>query len=299
MVNIDCIIAPTDFSSAADRATRRAASVASTLGSALHLVHVLPPHELLEQLFPADHRSEIEALRVRAEEAIEERARRLAGQFGITPTHKLAHGHAHEAILEAADTLGANLVVLGARGERDGAHPSAAVGETALKVAERSRVATLLVRREVREPYCCVVGCTSGVPGDRAVIMWAEALSPADLIHIVSAYGVPYERRLIEWGASQSTIDVYAARDRDERTRQLSELLDKFGLPAARARLHVERGDPLQTILSAIEREAADLVIIGRRARADALAASPVGSVARQVAFLAPMDVMIVPIPRT
>ena len=56
-------------------------------------------------------------------------------------------------------------------------------------------------------------------------------MSPEDLIHIVSAYTVPYEGRLIEWGASKATVDVYATRERDERTRQLSVLLSELGLP--------------------------------------------------------------------
>src|SRR6185437_15298276 len=101
------------------------------------------------------------------------------------------------------------------------------------KLAERSPVPTLLVRRQAQQPYSHVVACAKGVQSDGVVIDWAARLSPADLIHVVSAYTVPYENRLIEWGASQSTIDVYATREREERTRVLSARLSELGLPAA------------------------------------------------------------------
>jgi nucleotide-binding universal stress UspA family protein len=130
------------------------------------------------------------------------------------------------------------------------------------------------------------------VPTDRAVIEWADRLSPASLLHVLSAYTVPHERRLIEWGASQATIDAYATRERDDRTRQLSKLLDEFDLMAARARLHVSKGEPVETILGHTTEWNSDLVIVGQRVRApEGLA----GSIARQVVSRAGTDVMVVP----
>ena len=173
--------------------------------------------------------------------------------------------------------------------------PSGAVGETALKLAERSGVATLLVRREARAPYHAVTACAKGAPIDRLVIGWADKLSPANLVHIVSAYTIPYEERLLAWGASQPAIDVYVTREREERNRILSGTLSELGMPAARAQLHVERGAPLQVVLRRAAQWEADLLIVGRRAQARPLGGGAFGSVARHVAFQAPVDVMIVP----
>lgn len=278
---------------------RRAAYVAYVLGSALHLIHVLPPQEVLEQLFPETAGQEPKALRVRAERVLHEHAQRIAERFGLTPECKLIHGEANRAILDASDSLEANLIVLGAQGEHEGVLRSETVGDTALKVAEGSRAATLLVRREAGDHYSHVVACAKAVPADRPVLEWANRVSPEDLIHLMSAYTVPYERRLIEWGASQRTLDTYAGREQDARTQRLSDLLREFGLPAARARLHVERGEPVPTILSHAGQWQADLLVVGRRAQASPLSAGPFGSVARHIAFLAPMDVMIVPPPGT
>jgi nucleotide-binding universal stress UspA family protein len=136
------------------------------------------------------------------------------------------------------------------------------------------------------------------VKGDQAdplVIHWTNRVSPADLIHVLHVYTVPYERRLLDWGASPATLEAYSARERAQRTQRLSGLLNEIGLPAARARLHLERGEPRATILQIAAQWRADLIILGRRTEAEPFPAGPLGSVARSVAFAAPMDVMIVP----
>ena len=289
------IIAPTDFSAAADLAAERAALLSSTLGGTFTLIHVLPPQELLEQIFSTSSAPEAEALRARAGEALNERALRFAAQFGVAPACRLVHGQAHQAILEALDSLGASIVVLGAYGEHEGVTSSGAIGDTALKVAEAARVATILVRRRPREAYCRVLTCVKGSPADSLAVEWANLISPADLVHVVSAYSVPYERRLIEWGASQATVDVYATRERDERTGTLSEIIESLGLPAARARLHVQRGEAVQTVMRVVGELQADLIVVSRRAQIRALDAGPFSSFAGRILRLASMDVLIVP----
>ena len=291
MADIVRIIAATDFSAAADRAGRRAASLASRLSGELHLIHVMPPADLLQQIFGVDFRSEAERIRVRAETALRERATLLTAGSGIKPVCTLLQGRAHEAIAEAGKSLQATLIAVGARGEHEGQSGEEPLGGTASRLVARSPIPALLVRQEFHRPYEHVLACAKGVVTDRPVIEWANRLSPANLIHILSVYTVPYERRLIEWGASQPTIDVYATRERDERTKLLSRLLDEFGLMAARARLHVERGQPLETILSHVAQWECDLVIVGQRARAPE---GLVGSVARQVASRAATDVLVV-----
>jgi nucleotide-binding universal stress UspA family protein len=222
---------------------------------------------------------------------LQERANRLAAQFGVRPELDLLQGRAYEAIARASESLDATLVVVGARGEHEHERGPEFVGGTAFKLAAFSAVPTVLVRGEVQEPYCQVVACAKAVRADRGLVEWANRVSPENLLHILSAYTVQYERRLTEWGASQATIDVYAARERDERARHLSELLTDLRLPAARARLHVERGQPVETILKHAAQWKADLLILGRRAEAPE---GLPGSVVREVVARARTDVMIV-----
>jgi nucleotide-binding universal stress UspA family protein len=289
------ILAATDFSAAADRASRRAASIAATDKGVLHLAHVLPPQELLAQVFAEPLEKGIEAPLGFAKRALAERAERLGERFGTTPICHTLQGRAHEAVLAAIESVQADLVVLGAQGEREGVLPSNTVGDTALRVAARSRVPVLLARREAPQPYARVIGCAKGDRADSVVVEWTSRMSPDDLIHILHVYTVPYERRLREWGASRATLDVYATREREQRVQQLSAMLERSGLPAARARLHVDRGEPLAIILQKAIEWRADLLVVGRRRGPEPLASESLGNVARDVAFAASMDVMIVP----
>jgi len=295
MVGITCIVAATDLSAAGDRAVRRSAQLTSSVGGALKFIHVLPPRDVLADLFPSQTDKEIAALRARAGAALQDRVQLAAASFAVTPSWTLFHGRAHRAILDAVGEFQADLVVVGAQGEREAASSSATLGETAFKLAQQSQVPVLLVRREPKEPYHAVVACAKGEQIDTRVIEWADRLSPDSLLHIVSAYKVPYEERLREWGASESSIDLYATREREDRTRRLGSTLSELRMPAARARLHVERGVPLQLILNTAAQFSADLVILGRRPPPDPLGGGAFGSVARAVAVLAPMDVLIVP----
>lgn len=295
------IIAPTDFSPAADRATRRAASLAAAFDAQLQLMHVMPPREVLEEVFRADIEGEASSIRARAEQALQERAQRLTAQCKTPPACSLHFGPAHRAILDAAESLNADLVVLGGWGEHEGAATGEGLGGTALKVAERNHGATLLVKRDPLMPYGRILGCArGGAAADRSVLKWAMRLSPQELVHLVSAYSVGYERRLIEWGASPATLDLYAGRAREVHNRMLLDLLAELAIPAARVTLHVERGDPLEVILRSAARWESDLIVLGRRAGVDSLAPGPfgIGSVARQVALRAAADVLVVPPPR-
>lgn len=285
------IIAATDFSVAADRAVLRAASLASSLSGELHVIHVMPPSDVLQTLFGKDVERETDTLRMRTEKALRERASPLAARFGIEAAYRVVQGRAHEAIVQAAQSLDASLVVVGTRGEHEEDATAESIGGTAFKLLARCPLPTLLVRRHLYQPYDHVVACAKGARTDRAVIEWANRVSPTSLLHVLTAYTVPYERWLNDWGASRATMDAYATRERDERTRQLSELLDGCGLPAARARLHVLRGAPLETILSHAAQWECDLVIVGQRAHAPEGVA---GSIARQVASRAAADVLVV-----
>lgn len=295
MAGISSVVVATDFSPGADRAVRRAARIVSSLGGVLQVVHVLPPRALFGQIFPDPPEEAIATVRKRAEDALQRRMHLLTSEFSVAPSWALFHGQAHREVLDAAAMFSADIVVVGAGGEHGHPSSSETIGETALKLAQRSRVPVLVIRREPAERYRAIVACAKGDQRDRAVIGWADVLSPSHLLHIVSAYSVPYEERLIQWGASKSTIDVYAAREGDGRMRHVSNTLTEMRIPAARAQLHVERAAPLQLILGNAAQFSADLIIVGRRAQPDPLGGGDFGSIARHVTLLAPMDVLIVP----
>jgi nucleotide-binding universal stress UspA family protein len=91
------------------RALIRAAEIAKALDSKIHVTSVTPllvgaprsmgPYDPTEP--PAEHAQELE------------HAKALLGEQGITPELEPAHGDPAEMIVEVADKIGADLIVLG------------------------------------------------------------------------------------------------------------------------------------------------------------------------------------------
>jgi nucleotide-binding universal stress UspA family protein len=103
------ILVAYDDTEESKRALLRAAELAKALDSKIHVTSVTPllvgtprtmgPYDPTEP--PAQHAAELE------------HAKMLLGEQGITPTLEEAHGDPAEMIVEVADNIGADLIILG------------------------------------------------------------------------------------------------------------------------------------------------------------------------------------------
>jgi nucleotide-binding universal stress UspA family protein len=114
------IVVGTDGSSTAKQAVRQAAELAKVGGAKLHLVSAYrPPSQVaafgpgLDAILvnpPSD-----DEVRVEVESVLAQAARESEGE-GVTVERYVVPGNAAEAILEVAESQGADLVVVGSRG---------------------------------------------------------------------------------------------------------------------------------------------------------------------------------------
>jgi nucleotide-binding universal stress UspA family protein len=133
------ILVPTDFSYAADRALHHAVQLARRFRARVALLHVVAPAGFPEILIPA--------LRVDLPQLVtlsRERLDRLVRRFRIRPSHlAVKAGHAAGEILQFADEIGADLIVIGARGH--GALKRAMLGSAAERVVRLARCPVMVV----------------------------------------------------------------------------------------------------------------------------------------------------------
>ena len=136
------ILVAVDGSPDADRAVRAAVEIAGTKGGRLFVAHVscLPEHyraHLVEELE--------EAIRADGEKILEH-ATRVAREAGVEPEARLLEReHAAEALLDFAEEVGADLIIVGVRGRTpDQVRAMGSVSEAITREAETS---VLLVRR--------------------------------------------------------------------------------------------------------------------------------------------------------
>jgi len=118
MLDIDAILMPVDFSPHARLAAAHAAQLATTHDATLHLLHVLE-----EPRFPSFYGAgsavmydEPPDLEARAHEALDELASTITDGSGLRVQRHVATGKAGPAILETAESLGVDLIVIAGLG---------------------------------------------------------------------------------------------------------------------------------------------------------------------------------------
>ncbi len=145
---IETLLFATDFSPLSARAEAYAAQLAQALGARLEIVHAITPID-----GPEDDEELArfgQELRERAEARLEAIVGRLRG-CGIDASSFLASGAPWEVIIERADEIGADMVILGSHGLRD--RGRVYVGTTSHRVLFNTTAPVLVVRPEHDEAH--------------------------------------------------------------------------------------------------------------------------------------------------
>jgi nucleotide-binding universal stress UspA family protein len=287
-MNLDTIVAATDFSDDAGHAVRRAARLAARHGARLELLHVVD-------------RVGLDAVRAWVREPADlaerlvEDARRLLGRcaagVGAAASPRVAVGGVLEEILSSCGAAG--LLAIGAHGVnplRD-----AIVGTSAARLVGRCRTPILVVRQPANDDYRNVLVAVDLQPGSEPVFAAAARLAPDAQPSALHAYEVPFEGMLQRAGVEQAYVD----RHREDAFRRAFEDIRRLsaatGGDAERFLPVVARGDAARLTLERAHAIGADLIVMGKRRRS-AMEALALGSVTRHVLANAKADVLVLPL---
>jgi nucleotide-binding universal stress UspA family protein len=203
----------------------------------------------------------------------------------------IRESHPASAIMEAAQNLDADVVVLGRRGQ--GGFPSLPIGTTVHSIAGacgRSVVVVPAADLESREPLVqrVVVGL-DGLAGSATAAAWA-ARHFGDA-HITAVHAVEHLPALAG-GDARSDAALYERAE--ERATEL--MRDAWSAPlraaGAACDLVTEHGEAADVILSTTASVAADLVVVGRQDRGTTC--GMLGGVSQRVVAHAPCAAAIV-----
>lgn len=144
MNEIRQILCPVDFSETSEHALEYAVELARRFEAQLTLLHVcqLPSYALSDGYAPPEEFQE--DYRNRLQERVDEVVARYSDR-GVTIAGGLSEGVPHEAIIDAAGRLQADLIVIGTHGRTGLSH--ALLGSVAERVVRTSKVPVLTVRR--------------------------------------------------------------------------------------------------------------------------------------------------------
>jgi nucleotide-binding universal stress UspA family protein len=253
------IILATDGGSESAGAVRVAASLAASPDAEVSVLHVLEP--LLAQgppnaqiLVSPEPQFE-EGRKASAAAALQSRIRSFSPTAAEWPV-EVRIGKAAPAIVRAAETAGATLIILGT-GRHDRVERWFGT-ETALRVTQLSHIPVLAVPETSRGRPHVVLGAVDFSAFSRhAVTQAIELAEPGAEIHLAHAL---WQRPSDLDALDESWTDQFRDRMREHLEKWSSEL---EGVSRVRLTLHYLDGDPAEEMLKLAERIGADLIAAG------------------------------------
>jgi nucleotide-binding universal stress UspA family protein len=279
------IIASTDFSTRSNRALRQAGLLAQPVGAQLYVLHVVDDDQP-DELVRLEQRE--------AERLIDEQLRSMPELRNLRSQALVATGSAFEGILNAANEIHADLIVMGSHRRR--ILLDIFVGTTIERVIRNGSFPVLMVNNEAQRRYERVVAPVdlSGASAnalDAALSLGLIGDKGATLLHAFVALA---RGKMFIANTSKADIERYVASERQRATDELAAFLVANDLGRKPWSLRVEEGDPIEVISQAVSSLAPDLLVMGTRGRSGMLKFL-IGSVTEEALSSLGVDILAVP----
>lgn len=281
-----------DFTPSCRNALRHGIRLASEWGAQVSAVHVMDEflvHELKRAL-SADQATIRADWLARLTRFVEETE---SGSAHVNMEVRI--GSPHAEIVEVARVIGADLLIMGARGSRE--EPNR-VGAIAAKCVRKAPLDVLLVREDARGPFKHLVTCVDFSDNSKKAIQLAlyiakEEAASLDCIHVYqSAIAMS-----IDYGGMVSSLPVSAdAHVLETWEAELAQFVTPLqqDYPSVRVKTRViERADIRGAVLDQVKESQADLVVLGTRGKSG-LREFLMGTTAERIVAYAPCSVLAV-----
>lgn len=284
---IETVLVGSSLLDASDPVVRAAADVAAAASGRLAILHALPMDELLPRIGDGWSDADFPGRRIDLlGQGLEAQIARL--DITVPTTSRVSNGSPHREILRTAESMGADLIVVGAS-DRGGF--SKFLGGTADRVLRGAHCPVLVVRGEWRFPIGKVVA-----PVDFSLLS-ADALDCALGFLLQIDESAPEVELFFAVSELQQSMAEPFTPDQIGRFA-LQELrnfgVEHVGSSPARLSYKVAVGPPAREILREAEELAAGLLVIGTHGQGGVERAF-LGSVARAVATEAACPVLVIP----
>lgn len=274
-------IVTTDLSARSDRAVERAIQLLEGRDARLTIIHVI------DDELPAAISDVQEKF---ARKYIQEHIADLTGGNKDAVEIQIRFGKPYLEILGAAETLKAEMIVLGLH--REDALKDMFLGTTAERTMRGSKVPVLLVRDRPRGDYARILVGIDFSFCSRVALRAALDLFPRTPLSLVHAYDVPFRGFLHGSGTKRMVHDEHDAAFRDLVDQELAALSDR---PPASPEIEriMDEGTAGEVLARQVKRLQPDLLVLGTHGRTG-MAHAFFGSVAETFLRSPPCDVLAV-----
>ncbi|MDP1525595.1 MAG: universal stress protein [Rhodocyclaceae bacterium] len=258
------ILAATDLSAPARHAVERGFLVATATGarySVLHALELDTMDSMREWL--GDNLDGVKRkLEDQARETLSQQLHTAARD--VTADALIALGAPLATIIERADAMDADLLVLGAHGGNFLRH--LALGSMASRLLRKTtRHPVLVVKQAPHEPYRRLLLPVDFSPVSAQAIRFARQLAPAADIVLLHTFEAPFEGKLTYAGVEESVIQRYRDTARAEALRHMRLLAEQTALDSSDYTPVVVHGDPSQQIIAQEQELDCDLIVMGKQ----------------------------------
>ncbi len=286
-------VVATDFSACADEALRRADALATRLGAALSLMHVVEPLPVVSAWGDPGSVAWIglEALQAAGLERLRQQRARLTTLAHADIALRCVIGQPRRDLGALAAELGGDLLVLGTHAPTG--LGKALLGSTAQAAVHATPLPLLVCRRPAASPWRCVLGAADFGPAAERALQWAEALAPAADKHLLHVHPSLPEATLALVQPDPAALERFAAEAEKAALARFETLCGRHPGWVA----HFRRGDVAETVEREAAARSADLVVIGTRGHGRWIGGL-LGSVGQRLLATCDADVLLVPAPR-
>jgi nucleotide-binding universal stress UspA family protein len=257
-----------DRSSGSEVCVPHAVFLARTLGSALILVHVLQPRH--EHAGPQTNDAlGWEISRREAQGYLERFQKSVSQATGLAVDVRLEQGRPADRIVDLARELGADLCVLGSRGEGGVPDSSGTLGGTVQQVLALSRTSVFIVHSSLQAPAVVaprrILVPLDGSPRTESVLPAAARIAAAHgaellLLHVVQE---PLQSALLRVADDMQLAQKLASRLESSAERYLQDLkrLLAHDVPSVRT-LVLRSPNEYQCLLETSHKQQSDLIVL-------------------------------------
>jgi nucleotide-binding universal stress UspA family protein len=277
MINVRRILCPVDFSDHSRRALDHALALATWYSSAVTVLHVSPLSPVAAHA-PMGGMPPYVGLTPEARQALMRSMEAFAagGPSGAPVEYEIAEGHPAAVILDRADEIGADLLVLGTHG-RSG-FERWVLGSVTEKVLRKALCPVLTVPKHAnhaasgpavfRNIACAVDFSECSMHGlDYAISLAEEAHASLTVVHVIELPpDIPREVHETVMLGPRSRREYLALAEEEARAR-LSEAVRDRGHAAVSVDTALASGKPYREILRVAAEHSADLIVVGVHGR--------------------------------
>jgi nucleotide-binding universal stress UspA family protein len=288
------ILAATDLSAPARHAVERGFRIAAAARADYCVMHAqeLDTMDALREWLGADLTQVKQKIEEQARATLLQQLADPARKHGVTARALIVAGTPLVAIVEQADAMATDLLVLGARGGDFLRHHL--LGSTASRLLHKSRRhPVLIVKQASHEAYRrALIPVDFSALSVRAIQLARQVAPGADII-LLHAYEAPFEGKLAYAGVDAAVVQQYRDAAREEALRNMRCVAAEAGLAIGDYSPLVVHGDPSRQVIEQEQERDCDLIVMGKHG-ASIVEDLLLGSVTKHVLEEAQSDVLVV-----